>query len=203
MSIKIVAANPEHSATVVAELIWSADPALMNYLFQGKPNWLRVCTREWPRMNGLVAHARAHVAIDEDAVVGILVTHDPTALDTQFEASAALWTDAESPDMIAHLDFAFTMMDRLFPHPPQDAYYVLDLAVGANVRRAGTGRQLMDVASELARSLGKRSLRLDVAKDNPAVAFYERIGMEIGMETRVPYLETHGVAPHYHMILPL
>ena len=34
--------------------------------------------------------------------------------------------------------------------------------------------------------------------------FYKRIGMEIGMETRVPELDDrHGVGPHYNMIWSL
>jgi ribosomal protein S18 acetylase RimI-like enzyme len=125
-------------------------------------------------------------------------------MDAHFEKSMERWKQTETPSLAAHLDSAFTMMARLFPHPPPDSYYVLDLAVDPARQKGGIGRQLMNAAIEHGLSLGRTSLQLDVEGENAALHFYKRIGMEIEVETRVPYLaNNHGIGLHYHMIMPI
>jgi ribosomal protein S18 acetylase RimI-like enzyme len=68
----------------------------------------------------------------------------------------------------------------------------------------GVGRQLIDVAKAKARDAGCQRICLDVAAENDAVQFYERLGMQVAVETRVPELEdNHGVGALYHMVLPV
>lgn len=68
----------------------------------------------------------------------------------------------------------------------------------------GVGRRLVDVAEAKARDAGCKRICLDVAAENDAVQFYERIGMQVAVETRVPELENnYSVGTHYHMVLPV
>jgi len=60
---------------------------------------------------------------------------------------------------------------------------------------------LMEAAFELGRSEGCRSCHLDVDSSTPAVQFYERLGMRILVETRVPVIP--GVHAHYRMVREL
>jgi len=54
--------------------------------------------------------------------------------------------------------------------------------------------QLLGAAFDRARRNGHRVCHLDVASDNPAVGFYELMGMEILSESRVLPLQKHGIA---------
>jgi ribosomal protein S18 acetylase RimI-like enzyme len=202
--VEIVKGSPNHASAKIAELIWSVDVPLVNYLFQGRRNWDRMAAVEWPESVGLVCYSESLLAIDGDKIVGILVAHDPATMDYLFEKSLDRWKREASDPLAKHLDVAFAWMDRLFPHPPSDSYYILELAVDPAVHRQGIGRKLMMVAIERGRALGRRSLQLDVNGETEAVQFYKALGMEIEVETRVPYLaETHGIGTHYHMGMPL
>jgi ribosomal protein S18 acetylase RimI-like enzyme len=62
----------------------------------------------------------------------------------------------------------------------------------------------LENAFQRARHAGLKSVHLDVYAGNPAIRLYERAGMEILVETRVPRLERdHGIPPHYRMVLAL
>jgi len=104
---------------------------------------------------------------------------------------------------MAHLREAVTYVRFLVPTVPNHAYYVMHLAAGRDARGCGVGAQLLGAAFDRARRNGYRACQLDVASDNPAVGFYERMGMEILSESRVLALQKHGVASHYRMIKEL
>ena len=204
MQTQIIPARPNRDENKVAELIWSVDVPLMSYLFHDEETWARLLAVDWPNRSGLVCHARAHLAVNNRQVVGVLVCHDPLTLDEDFEHSMRRWAETEPKEMSGHLETAFSMMDRLFPHPRPNHYYVLDIAVSPSQRNRGLGRRLMATAIDQAKALDRSTICLDVAADNPAVEFYKALGMSLEVETRVPDLDKdHGVGLHYHMTLPL
>lgn len=204
MKTQVIPARPDRDEKEAAELIWTVDVPLMSYLFHDEETWARLLTTDWPNENGLGCHARTHLAVDDGQVVGVLVCHDPLTLDEFFEQSMRRWTETEPEETSSHLEAAFMMMDRLFPHPRPNQHYILDIAVSPSQRNKGLGRRLMATAIDQAKALGRSSVCLDVAADNPAVEFYTALGMNIEVETRVPDLDkNHGVGLHYHMTLPL
>jgi ribosomal protein S18 acetylase RimI-like enzyme len=101
---------------------------------------------------------------------------------------------------MVHLRKAMSYVPFLVPPFPADAYYILHLASAPFVRGRGVGARLLKAAFERARRDGLRICQLDVASDNPAVRFYERMGMEILSESRVVPLQEHGIASHYRMV---
>ncbi len=96
--------------------------------------------------------------------------------------------------------FALNWMDRLFPEPRASSFYILELAVSEAARGQGLGRRLISGSVERARSKGCERLALDVAADNPAVGLYRHLGLEIEIETRVPFLaDGFEIGTHVHM----
>jgi hypothetical protein len=71
MPVEVVQARPDHPVDKVAELIWSVDVPLMDYLFQGRQGWDRMLSTDWPEDMGLVCHSRALLAIDDRDIVGL------------------------------------------------------------------------------------------------------------------------------------
>jgi len=156
---------------------------------------------DWPHQDGITCHTWSHLAVEQGRILGIMISHDSAFLEERYEKSLDRWCHTESAEMADHLNRAFSMLERLFPHPPHDSYYVLHLAVDARAQKAGIGRRLMEVAETRARTLGCSSLRLDMNADNPAAGFYRRLGMNIEIETRLPALErSHGIGLHCHWV---
>ena len=57
----------------------------------------------------------------------------------------------------------------------------------------------LENAMRRGREMGHRALELDVLSDNPAVRFYESLGLELYAETRAPAPQAFGVPPEYRM----
>lgn len=201
MSIEIRPARPEDFSNELADLHWSVDEPVFEYLCRSREDWHRMFAADWPHQDGITCHAWTHLAVEEGRVLGFMIGHDATFLKDRHERSLDRWRSTESAEMADHLDCAFSMLERLFPHPSDNSYYVLHLAVDARARKAGTGRRLMEVAETRARMLGRSSLHLDMRADNPAAEFYRRLGMEVEIETRLPALErSHGIGLHCHWV---
>jgi len=202
--VEIIPGRPEQGGAELADLIWTVDPHLMQYLCNDEAGWRRLFLADWPQENGFVNHSHADLAILDDRIVGVMISHDAASIEERIQLSMARWKETEESAFFVYLEQALDDMDRLFPHPPDSAWYVLDLAVDSRVRKAGIGRRLMEHAEFKARRSGRTALHLDVVADNPAVNFYKRIGMHIAVETLLPELEeNHGVGLHYHMVKPL
>lgn len=89
-------------------------------------------------------------------------------------------------------------------HIPDDVYYLHALSVVPERRGTGAGKALLQAAIGRARAAGCRELQLDVLADNPAVAFYRAMGLEILAETRSPELSRdHGFPSEYRMAVAL
>ena len=79
-----------------------------------------------------------------------------------------------------------------------------------NRGRGGTRRgaltehmQLLSRAMNTARTAGFKKLQLDVLSDNPAVNFYQSMGLELLVESRAPKPQEHGVPPEWRMGIDL
>jgi len=200
MSSRVMPAPPDIAPQRIADLLWSTDPALNGFMFGSMDVLHRILQCEWPATRGLLCHRYAFLAEDHGAISGLLVGHTAAEYPTNFQAALEMQTQALPEAEAHHLVEALKWMDRLFPAPRDDAYYILELAVALGAQGGGVARKLLDAAQERAREAGCTHLCLDVAADNEAVAFYQHIGFATEIETRVPYLDTvQGIGAHYHM----
>jgi ribosomal protein S18 acetylase RimI-like enzyme len=202
--MKLVNGNPNHSTEQLADLIWTVDEHLMAFLFGSIENWRRLFASDWQSEESILSHSHAVVAIDDDKIMGVLIGYTAETIDRLFEVTLSRWLENIPQAEAEHLEAAFNCMGRLFPHPGEESFYVMDLAVSANNHKSGIGRKLMEWAESQAKELGLSALELDVDADSPAVGFYKKIGMHIEVETLVPEIaERHNVGRHYHMKMSL
>lgn len=95
-------------------------------------------------------------------------------------------------------------MGWLFPFVPRDALYVLNVAVSQKVSSSGVGAKLMGLAEEKARSEGLKSIHLDIPSASTAIKFYQRLGYQTLVETRLCQLrEDENVPSHLRMVKTL
>ncbi len=202
--VSIGPASPSPCDDRIADLIWDVDPPLMRFLFRDSHAlWRRLVQADWGSEDGWFSHRNAILARLQDRIAGVMVAMTASAYERSAEITLRRWCAVDEGNR-AHPPFAFESVNRLFPKVPDDAFYVFDLVVAQEARGAGIGRLLMDAADGLARRAGCRSVHLDTAADNPAVAFYRRLGFEVLIETRVPYLaKRHGIPTHVHMMKAL
>lgn len=89
-------------------------------------------------------------------------------------------------------------------HLPRSVYYLHALSVAPEHRGRGAGARLLTSAIERARARGRRELQLDVLSDNPAVQFYEAMGLRTVVETVSPELtRDHGFPSELRMAITL
>lgn len=164
----------------------------------------RVVAYDWPENAGIVCHEQTTLAMRENEILGVLVSHTLDEFDKHFVQTRKRQGQNEGPAFRNHLHAAFNLMAQLFPHEQEGSYFIFDLAASQDARHLGIGRSLIAIAIAKARVAGCKRLCLDVAANNEAVGFYKRIGMHVAVETRVPKLaDKHGVGTHLHMVLPL
>lgn len=70
-------------------------------------------------------------------------------------------------------------------HPKDGELKIHKLYVLPDTQGSGIGKQLIQKASELARSMGIHSLVLNVNRFNKAVEFYKHLGFQIALEENI------------------
>jgi len=204
MPISIQRCNSGHNSARVADLIWLVGPKMMTFLFDDEAKWRSVVALDWPHADGAFAPPNIFLACDRSEIIGVLVSYPVP----EFERHWAISRDRESAelpgDFAAALDVRFAWLGRCFAHPWPEHYFVLDIAVDPHHRGRGIGRMLMEKAEAEARAAGCAAVALDTKAENDAMQFYRRLGFEVVVETRVPYLERqHGLSLTYHQVKPL
>ncbi len=199
MTVTITPGAPDDAEAACA-LIAETDPPLFRHLGAGDIAFtLRLLDALWRRGGTVLSHDVARVA-RAGRVVGVLVAMPGPARGAMLAPTNVAAAALVPADRAAAIFVAWSAVDWLAPAIPDDAYYVQNLAVAAAERRRGLGAQLIATACDHARAAGLAAVHLDVAADNPAVAFYERCGFVKTVETRVPGLDAHGIAPHWRMV---
>jgi len=195
-------AAPDDADTATA-LIAETDPPLFRHLGAGDIGFaLRLLDVLWRRSGTVLSHDVAQV-VRAPRAVGVLVAMAGRARGALLAATNAAAAALVPAERAAAIFAAWTAVDWLMPGIPDDAGYVQNLAVAAAERRRGLGARLIAAACDHARAAGLAAVHLDVAADNPAVGFYERCGFARIVETRVPALDPHGIAPHWRMVRAL
>lgn len=184
----------------LADLLWGTDPKLNAYMFRSLATLQKILAAEWPRNQGMLCHRQAFTVSTGDVLRGLMVGHSSQEWPGHFEASLVVQTQYLSQDEASYLKDAIYWMDRLFPTPRDNSFYILELAVKEAAQGGGVAKQLLEAGLDRAREKGCSSICLDVAASNAAVSFYEHLSFEVEIETRVPFLATtHGIDLHYHM----
>lgn len=196
-------ARRDDPAARIANLIWTVDIPVMAFQFGSFDTFLAGLAQDWAANRGAEPPRRTLVAEAGGEIVGLTVLHSAASLERAFEeAGETLRAIVPEADWAA-IEARFAATGMLFEGVPEDAVYVLDLAVDAAWHGRGVGRALIAAATDRARRDGARRLALDVAATNPALAFYQRIGLQIvGQVTLdIPVAEEDRL--HYRLELPL
>lgn len=196
-------------AAAIPDLIRATGPVSYGYQF-GPGNLLdRLVAASWPTPDTLFCAACTTAAFDGEELLGIelgFAGPDFYAFKTNLSGLApGLMADgAVTYDELSGLLERAEKASYLNAHVPDDVYYLHALSAPPAHRGKGAGRALLAAAVERARAAGYRELQLDVLADNPAVGFYQAMGLRIVSEARSPELtRDHGFPAEYRMAVTL
>jgi ribosomal protein S18 acetylase RimI-like enzyme len=204
-AVELQPATPEF-APVVPDLIRRTDPDLFDCIVGGRREVLtRWLSGLFSRPGNSFSFEFATAAVCEGCMLGLEIGYpgaERARLGSVSARQAKALVDEES---LARMRTAFSGgTGYLTPFVPDHAYYLMILSVEGSQQNRGIGRRLLENAFRRAQDAGLTSVHLDVYAGNPAIRLYERVGMEVLVETHVPRLELdHGIPPHYRMVLDL
>ena len=198
----------EQHAADIGELVHATGPVSYDYHFPKRAVFDGLVSRSWRVGGTLFAAEATHLAIDGDALLGIEIGFDGPELRPRQAALGPLWADMLEKGELTQADVA-EVLERsehaswLNPVVHEGVYYVHALSVKPAARGKRVGMQLLSRAMQSAQEQGYKALQLDVLSDNPAVNFYQSMGLELLVESRAPKPETHGVPPEWRMGIQL
>ena len=163
--------------------------------------YLRITSALWLREGGAFSHVHARAALHDGRLAGIALGFPQTLYEQEFGTGMMAMAEMGTPELLAHLPSVAGHIPWLFPEVPDDAWYLLFLSAHPEARGRGIGEKLLLDCFARAKAAGCASLHLDVASVNPAVRFYERMGLERLAETTVPKIAaSHAVPSHIRMV---
>lgn len=202
-------AQAEAFASQIPELIRATGPVSYDYQFGGSSLLERLVAVSWRTPDTLFAAASTTFATDGDELLGLELGFEGPNFYVFKDNLVAL-----APDLIARGVIGFEELQALAAragkasylnaHVPEGIYYLHALATPPEHRGKGVGKALLAAAIERARIAGYSELQLDVLADNPAVGFYQAMGLSILAETRSPELSRdHGFPSELRMAVVL
>jgi len=204
MAISIVDGAQVQGGDHLADLLWETDPEIYRFMFRDLQVWRRLFPQEWTAAFGTSQAVETRVALDGNRVVGLINSFAGREVAPRFVTTMGRLLAALDPDAGRQLTAAFDAMEWLYPHVPDDALYILNLVVAADMRGQDLGRRLIAEAVAKARRSGLRAVHLDTAVGNPAVKFYHRVGFRAVVESRAMSLPEGVVVPnHFRMVLDI
>jgi ribosomal protein S18 acetylase RimI-like enzyme len=213
MAIEVVAAQGAWVARAVGEmpeLVQATGPASYRYIFDGPgPVYEPFIKAAWTAAGNFFSHAQSTLALEGDAFLGVLISHDGpehyALKDAVFPiAQSLIGSHGVTMEHIVELSTRADIASYMNPHVPNDCSYIIVVSVPEAARGRGAGRALMVHEIERARAKGFRTVHLDVMSDNPAVGLYQSLGFEIMAETITPIpCRQHGIAMELRMVLTL
>lgn len=175
-------------AEAAARLIHDSDPAYYDFWFGSVQAALSCLEKLWIAPAGSMSHAHVNVWREEGRLA-VLVSHYPASDDARLAESDAQAQSLLRGDL-AQLQHREAMLAWLFPHLPDDVWYLRTFAVSPDRRGQGLGAQVLAEIEAAARAHGAVAVHADVDSANPsALRFYQSHGFEIVTSTRVPMLE--------------
>jgi len=195
--VKLIQGTPENYTPEIPKLIWEEDPELIGLEFGSYANWESVCEKEWPSKGAGNCHDATTLVVSNGAVCGLINAFPAAEIEPRFEKSESL----RGPSHLS--EKTIDAIDNLFPAPPENSHFILDISVDASVQKAGVGRQLIDHAEQAARAAHHTSLSLHVRETNPALGVYKHLGFEVIATGTVPELQAYNIQPYLLMTRPV
>lgn len=199
----------ERFAPLIPELIRATGPASYGYQFGSDGLLERLVAVSWRAPGTLFSAACVTAATDGDELLGIELGFAGPDFYAFKDGLAALAPGLIAEGVVTRDELAGLMKragkaSYLNAHVPDGVYYLHALSALPAHRGRGVGRALLRAAVERAREAGFRELQLDVLADNPAVGFYQAMGLSILAEIRSPELSRdHGFPAEYRMAVVL
>jgi hypothetical protein len=95
-------------------LVWETDPHLFDFLFlRDKALWSRLFRPEWDAPHGLHSANDTTVAVQDAAIVGLLVCFSSDSVESRAEASFRRYHATVDAKTAAHLDWAAALPSPL------------------------------------------------------------------------------------------
>jgi len=196
-------------APLIAQLVRATGPVSYDYQFGTDGLLDRLVAASWPRPETLFCAACTTAVIEDGDLLGIELGFAGPNFYT-FKANLA----AMAPELIGRGEASYDELAELMvragkasylnAHIPDNVYYLHALAAFPQHRGKGLGKALLQAAMERARAQRFQELQLDVLADNPAVSFYQAMGLSILAELRSPELSRdHGFPSEYRMSVSL
>ena len=192
----------------LCELAFATGPSSYLYHFAERGVFDALVGRSLRTAGTLFGWDATTLAVDGDALLGMLVAYPGTEYRQRQRALAPLWAEMIEAGEIEEAAIA-GILERsrraswLNPVLLPDVHYVHAISVAPAARGRHVGAKLLAHAAAAGRANGARVLELDVLSDNPAVGFYRSRGLELLVESRAPDPEAHGVPPEWRMGLAL
>lgn len=186
-----------------AQLIHSTSPEYLTYIhLDDESTSIDHLAHHWASEEGFFSHRLASSIVENNELLGIELGY-PAAkkgdLSPGFLNEAiSFFADSRAKNVL------FRLRDTnsyIFPAAPNSSYYIQNLAANPAAQGRGIGKRLLEQAFEKTRNLDLSSCYLDVASNNPAIQFYEHMGMKIIGESRIYFLEEAGVPSYYRMVI--
>lgn len=204
MTISIVDGFEIAGDDQVADLLWETDPAVFRFIYGDLQVYRRLFPQEWTASCSVQQDDESRVALAGDRVVGLVNSFAGSEVATRFAVTMERQLAALDPGAGRQLTAAFDAMEWLYPRVPDEALYILNIVVAAEMRGQDLGRNLITEAVAKARRLGLRAVHLDTAANSPAVQFYNRVGFRAVVESRALSLPDGAVLPnHLRMVLDI
>ena len=196
-------------APMIAQLVRATGPVSYDYQFGTDGLLQRLVAASWLRPETLFCAACTTAVIEDGDLLAIELGFAGASFYTFRENLAALAPELMARgearhEALAGLRVRAGKASYLNAHIPDDVYYLHALAAFPHHRGKGLGKALLQAAIARARAQGFRELQLDVLADNPAVGFYQAMGLSVLAEIRSPELSRdHGFPSEYRMAVAL
>jgi len=210
-NVKIVPADEslaERYQADIAELVHATGPVSYDYHFPRRAVFDEMVRRSWLAEGSLFAAETTRLALEGEKLLGIEIGfHGPEFRERQ-SALAPLWEGMLDEGIATQADVELVLersdhAQWLNPMVHSGVHYVHALSVKPEAQGKRVGMHLLSHAMRTARTAGFKKLQLDVLSDNPAVNFYQSMGLELLVESRAPKPQEYGVPPEWRMGIDL
>ena len=195
-------------ANEIPELVWATGPISYEYHFADRDLFDAIVLSSWLADGTLFAADATSMAVEDGELMGIEIGMPGPEYRTRQSALGPVWQElvasgkidpADIPGVLERSDHASWLNPVIY----EDTYYIHALSVKPGFRGKRVGYHLIQNAITKAREQGFKKLQLDVLSDNPAVEFYQAVGLNLLAETRAPDPTAFGVPPEYRMGMTL
>lgn len=198
-------ADPAEYVHLIGDLIFNTNPSVFGCLVRNdRELFRRWMTPLWLSTRCSYSHDCATACLQNGEMFGFEQGFAGELYGALEQGSSGKVDNVFSPEQLQYMGNCARHLNYVVPYIPKSAYYVHLLSVRGDRQGTGVGRMLLENAFERASASGFKSVQLDVYEGNPAVGFYEKMGMEKRLETRFPAFQRVWQIPaHYRMVRDL